>query len=189
MFPRTQYMVLLVAFSLSCSEPKATGPQMSRTPASIRGWIRDIETPETEFYRLTKSTAGAGQFRIEQFRATTVYVENAPFASGGVAENGSFIILDVPPGTNRILFSSPGVPSAAIELQDVPPNADVLLPSVNVTKTGATLVDPRAVVVRVPDKIAGDQIFKPLLVQGQAIPVRKVPVSELIDRRDYPGPK
>ena len=182
-------VAFLLSFAIACSEPKNTNPQMSRTPVSIRGWIRDIETPPSDFYRLTKSTTGANQFRIEQFQQTTVFVENVQFASGGVAENGSFILLDVPPGNIRIVFSAPNVASSMIELKNVPPNADVLLPALNVTNSGAKLLDPRAVVVRVPDLDSDKRSFGPLSVQGFAAPVKRVSIRELIDRRDYPNPR
>ncbi len=52
---------------ISCND-KPAGPAMSRTPVSIRGWIEEIEPPDTELYRLRSKTAGAAEQRAEIFK-------------------------------------------------------------------------------------------------------------------------
>ncbi|HWW61733.1 MAG TPA: hypothetical protein VN181_10235, partial [Thermoanaerobaculia bacterium] len=84
--------LLAVAFlALSCGGGEAPGSRVAREPVSVRGWIADVKGSTR-----AESPEIAIALRQQMFAATTVWVENAPYASGGVAENGSFIILDVP---------------------------------------------------------------------------------------------
>ena len=186
----TRLAIILFAATtlLSCSD-KPAGPVMSQSPVSVRGWIEEIEPPDSELYRLRSKTAGAAEQRAEIFKQASLSIEETQMASGGIGENGSFIILDVPPGKVTVSFSSPGITRSDLIMTGVPPNADILLPSLNVGRTGTTLLNPDGVVVRVP--ITSDDPhphFPPVTVGGRSVPVRPVPLSELVDRRDYPTP-
>lgn len=158
---------------------------MSRSPASVRGWVADIQSTPTN-YSVVKPMSDSA-LRSDLFSRTNVYVANAQFASGGIAENGSFILLDVPPGSVNVVFQIPGYRDASLQLTGVPENADVLIPGVIVTPTGARPADGAAIQVRVPGetKRATGQFAT---VGGVRVPVTEAPLSEMVDRRDYPEP-
>lgn len=154
----------------------------SRNPISVRGWVLDVkgakrgETIDMELAR-----------RAELFTATSIWVENAAYASGGIAENGAFVVLDVPPLMATIGFSAPGAETARIELRDVPPNADVLIPSVILQQGGATVLDPSKIVVRIPSAVdKPTPTGKTAKVAGYDVPIVDMPLSRFNDRRDYP---
>ncbi|MEO8215703.1 MAG: hypothetical protein ABI718_01325 [Acidobacteriota bacterium] len=174
---------------ISCND-KPAGPAMSRTPVSIRGWIEEIEPPDTELYRLRSKTAGAAEQRAEIFKQASINVAETDIASGGIGETGSFIILDVPPGKVTLSFTSPGIARSDLLMTGVPPNADILLPSVSVGRDGTKLLNPDAVVVRVPITSEDPHPhFPPVNIGGRSIPVRAVSLDDLMDRRDYPTPE
>jgi hypothetical protein len=161
---------------------------LSKVPISVRGWIADVERPAGDDSIRTIETEMAR--RAELFGATTVWVENAPYVSGGVAENGSFVLLDVPPGNVTITFTAPGVEAAALTLENIPGTADVLIPGLELKRSGVTLADPTAVRIRLASR-AVDQARptgKTALVAGQAVPVVETPLSQMTDRRDFPPP-
>jgi hypothetical protein len=174
---------------IGCQSEPAAGPRISRTPASVRGWIQEIEAPQTELYKLRSATTGAAQAKMELFAETSVVVADFQFASGGVAETGSFIVLDVPPGDINLTFTSSHLGDMHLPIRNVPANADILLRGVRLTRGKAEVIDPSLVEVRVP-QIKGQQPpATPVLVQGKEIIPRVVPISELEDRRDYPPPQ
>lgn len=155
---------------------------LSRTPVSVRGWILDVkgaqrgETIEMELAR-----------RAQLFQSTSLWVEGSQYSSGGIAENGAFIVLDVPPNDSIIGFNAPGAEASRIVLQGVPPNADVFIPDVILENGGATVVDPKKILVRVPasdDEAA--PAAKTAIVAGHRVPVIETPLSEMTNRRDYP---
>lgn len=157
---------------------------VSKEPVSVRGWIEDVEgakralTPEME-------SARRGQI----FQATQIWVDNADYVSGGVAENGSFILLDVPPGNVTIGFSAPGADQARLVLENIPGNADVFLPGVILKPNGATLVKPEDVRVRVIADVKNPTPSgRSAKVAGLTVPVLNVPLSAMVDRHDYPKP-
>ncbi len=174
-----------MVLAASCGhETPAHTIAVSKDPVSVRGWIEDVAgsqkaaTPEME-------SARRGQI----FQATQIWVENADYVSGGVAENGSFILLDVPPGNVTIGFSAPGADQARLVLQNIPGRADVFLPGVILKPNGATLVKPEDVKVRVAADVkkptpAGSSAT----VAGMTVPVFDVPLSAMVDRHDYPKP-
>ena len=129
--------------------------------------------------------------RTQVFQGTQIWVENADYVSGGVAENGSFILLDVPPGNVTIGFSAPGVDRAKIVMTNIPGSADVFIPRVILKPNGASVVKPESVVVR----IASPEIKKPAptgktaTVAGLTVPIMNVPLSAMVDRHDYPVPE
>lgn len=159
---------------------------ISREPVSVRGWIEDVEgsskgdtpTIETETARLQ-----------QLFAATSVWVEGSEFASGGVSDNGSFIVLDVPPGTVTLSFNAPGAQTAKVVLQDIPGNADVLLPSVLLKNEGSSILRPDDIRVRIPARIdKARPTGKTAVVAGIRVPVMEAPLAAFMDRRDYPAP-
>ncbi|HEX6159573.1 MAG TPA: hypothetical protein VF111_05365 [Thermoanaerobaculia bacterium] len=175
----------LVLLMVACGGGEKESPfALSREPLSVRGWVEDVEgvqrkeIPDLEIAR-----------RTEQFINTSVWVEGSQYASGGVAENGSFIILDVPPNNVTIGFQAPGADGAQLTLQNVPGTADVLIPGILLRKGGVRILDPKAIKVRVP---WSENESKPTgqyaIVAGHRVPVIATPFRELFDRRDYPDP-
>ena len=177
--------LLLLILTIACGgDPNA--PQVSKEPVSVRGWIYDVEgapkapltTPETDNIR-----------RMQLFQATNVWIDDAPYVSGGVAENGAFLLLDVPPGNITISFSAPGAQNAKLVLKNIPGNADVLIPSMLLKSDGVALLDPKAVKVRLAarvDKPAPTSLTAN--VAGLIVPVINTPIGQMVDRRDYPLP-
>jgi hypothetical protein len=173
-------------FIVACGPSNPNAPQVSKEPLSVRGWIVDVagsphapfQTPETDAAR-----------RMQLFQSTNVWVENAPYVSGGVAENGSFILLDVPPGNTTVTFSAPGATAARLVLQNIPGNADVFVPAILLKPDSVALLDPKSVTVRLA---AGVNRPTPTgmtaKVAGLAVPVVNTPIAQMSDRHDYPNP-
>ena len=183
---RAAIPLLLLGFAACVDRPAGQAP-LSKEPISVRGWVADVEgspnvplkTPETEAVR-----------KIQLFQSTDVQVDNAPYVSGGVAENGSFVLLDVPPGAVTLTFNAPGAPNARLVLQNVPGSADVLIPAILLKKNGSVaLLDPKGVRIRLADKIDKPHPSgKSALVNGMSVPVTIVPINDMVDRRDWPNP-
>ena len=173
--------VLITALFLltACREE---GFKVANDPTSVRGWILDVkgakrgETIEMELGR-----------RAELFVSTSVWVEKVEYASGGIAENGAFVVLDVPPQSAVLGFNAPGAETARVELQGVPANADVLIPNLILQPGGATVLDPSKIVVRIPANVGKvTPTGKTAKVAGYDVPIVEAPLSQLMDRRDYP---
>jgi hypothetical protein len=150
----------------------------------VRGWILDVkgskhaETVEMEIAR-----------RTELFTASSVWVENTQYATGGIAENGAFIILDVPPENATVGFNAPGAETAKLHLQNVPGTADVFIPDVILEPNGATVLDPKKIVVRLPGNVDKPRpTGKTAIVAGYTVPIVEIPLAQMVDRRDYPNP-
>jgi len=175
-------LLLLVA---ACGE-QANTPRVSKEPISVRGWIKDVEgSPRAPFQ--TPSTDAVR--RLQLFQSTNVWVENAPYVSGGVAENGSFLLLDVPPGNITITFSAPGAPAASLVLQNIPGNADVFVPALLLKSNSVGLLDPKSVKVRLAARIdRPSPTGESARVAGLTVPVINTPISQMTDRHDYPNP-
>ena len=176
--------VLLLAVSCGDGSKESSIYDLSRNPVSVRGWVLDVkgaqraETPEMEIAR-----------RTELFQSISVWVENAQYASGGIAGNGAFIVLDVPPRSATVAFDAPGAANASIVLVDVPSNADVFLPNVVLEPGGASFADPTKLVVRLPaevDKARPTGRFA--TINGQKVPIVETPIAQMVDRREYPNP-
>jgi hypothetical protein len=176
--------ILLLALACGDSDPNA--PRVSKEPISVRGWIVDVagspkapfQTPETEAVR-----------RMQLFQSIGVWVDNAPYVSGGISENGAFILLDVPPGNPVITFTGPGAPAARLVLQNIPGNADVLIPAMLLKPDSVTLLEPANVKVRLAVRV--DHPTPTGLtanVAGLAVPVMNTPLAAMTDRHDYPNP-
>lgn len=174
--------LLLVA---GCGETDPNSAQfLNRKPCSVRGWVLDVknakraETMELEIARRTELFAGAA-----------IWVEDTEYATGGIAENGAFVILDVPPQKATIGFQAAGADQAKLELLNVPPTAEVYIPDVILEPGGATVRDPSAIQVRVPAQV--DQPRRTgqfATVAGIQVPIVEAPLDAFKDRREYPNP-
>jgi len=177
-------ILIAVVLAAACDNQKPRTSTVSKEPVSVRGWIDDVQgsvkstTPELEMAR-----------RSQIFQATQIWVENADYVSGGVAENGAFILLDVPPGNVTIGLSAPGAAQARLVLQNIPGSADVFIPAVVLKPNGATVVNPQDVKVRVAAEVAKPTpTGKNAMVAGVTVPILNVPLSAMVDRHDYPRP-
>jgi hypothetical protein len=177
----TAIFLLLV----SCGgSDKSSVYNLSRKPISVRGWILDVkgakhsETMEMEIAR-----------RTELFVNSSVWVEDNEFASGGISENGAFIVLDVPPGNSTLGFNAPGAETARLVLQDIPGTADVFIPDLVLEPGGATVLDPTKILIRVPSDVAKrTPSGKTAKINAYNVPIIHAPLSEMTDRREYPNP-
>jgi len=180
-------IVLLATIAAACGGPsEPQGPHVHNDPISVRGWIVDVETGPSTAYHTVETEAAR---KRDLFRGTNVWVENAPYVSGGVAETGAFLLLDVPPGDVTITFSAPGVPVSRLVLRHIPGNADVLIPAMLIKPNAVSLLDPKSARVRVAaqiDKARPTGAFAN--VGDQRIAVVSTPIREMIDRLDYPNP-
>jgi hypothetical protein len=152
----------------------------------VRGWIGDIELTGETYAAVGKVDEALR--RMEMLGGANIYLENVPMASGGLQQDGSFMVLDVPPGNSRVIFQIPGVADSVMTLENVPPNADVLIPSLKVGGGKAMAIDAAKIQVRLPAK-ERKQTNIVMKVSGQSATAVEVPVSELGDRRDYPTPE
>src|SRR2546423_1768596 len=131
-------LALFFALSaLACGGAEPGGPTLSKEPISVRGWILDVDSGSAPTSFKTVETEMARKASI--FAQANVYVENAPYVSGGVDEHGAFVLLDVPPGKSEIVFSAPGAPNARLLLDKVPGNADVVIPGLVLKPNGVAL--------------------------------------------------
>ncbi|HSP36116.1 MAG TPA: hypothetical protein VLU46_17525 [Thermoanaerobaculia bacterium] len=177
-------LAMLIVALAACGESKTNSFGVSKEPVSVRGWIADIEgsehanSPEMEIARLT-----------QVFQGTQVWVDNAQYVSGGVAENGAFILLDVPPGNVSIGFEAPGIGQIHVALKNVPGNADVFLPGLILKKNGAGFIKNEDVRVRLPAQVSKmTPTGKTASVAGLQVPVMNAPIATMVDRHDYPQP-
>jgi hypothetical protein len=158
--------------------------RLSRDPVSVRGWILDVkdakraETMEMEIAR-----------RTQLFQSTSVWVEDVQYASGGISENGAFIVLDVPPMKSILGFNAPGAETARLVIEGVPATADVFIPDLILAPGGATVFDPTKIVVRLPsdDVEKRTPTGKTAKVAGYTVPIVFTPLAEMSDRREYPN--
>lgn len=182
------FLVAIAVVIAACSNEKRdpNAPVLAKEPLSVRGWIVDVEGSPSVPFKTVETDAAR---KLQLFQATSVWVENAPYVSGGVAENGSFILLDVPPGNVTITFSAPGAQDAKLVLQGVPGNADVLVPAILLKPHGVDLLSPKDLKVRLAARIdKARPTGRSATVAGHPVPVVEVPRLEMVDRRDYPNP-
>jgi hypothetical protein len=180
----TAIVALLIVIGCGGGEEKSPGrPQLSRTPVSVRGWIADIERTEDPTMFKTVDTEVAR--RSEVFANTNMWIEGMPFVSGGIAETGAFVLLDVPPGDVTISFATVGAENAQLVLKNIPGNSDVMIPGLLLTKTGSKLTQPENVKIRIAGSVTRPT-GKTGSVNGVSIPVVEVPLKTMMDRRDYP---
>jgi hypothetical protein len=180
-----RHLLLFALVIAACTKPDANTPRVSKEPISVRGWIADVEGPRAAFQ--TPETEAARKLQI--FQAVTVWVDNAPYVSGGVAENGSFILLDVPPGNTTITFTAPGAPAARLVLENIPGHADVLVPAMLLKADSVAFLEPKNVQVRLAAKISKPAPTGRIAhVGGLAVPVINTPIAAMSDRHEYPTP-
>jgi hypothetical protein len=181
-----RFIFVLLLPVLACGPSSPQGPRVTKDPISVRGWIVDVDAgPDTTYH--TVETEAARKRSL--FAGTNVWIENAPYVSGGVAETGAFLLLDVPAGNITISFSAPGAPAAHLVLNHIPGNADVFIPAMLLKRDTVTLLDPNSVKVRLAetiDKATPSGAFA--IVAGQRVPVMRTPIREMVDRLDYPTP-
>jgi hypothetical protein len=178
--------LLLIAALLALACGKPSGPAVSKEPVSVRGWIVDVEGGPSAPFRTVETEAAR---KVHLFQQTYVDVANAPYVTGGVAENGAFILLDVPPGKVTITFTAPGAPAARLEMNNVPGNADVFIPGLLLRKDSVALTDPAAVKVRLAAHIETPRpAGASAVVAGVRIPIVDTPFAQMMDRHDYPTP-
>jgi hypothetical protein len=177
-------MAMLVLAACGGETSDSSVHSLSRTPISVRGWILDVKgaqheaAPEVEIAR-----------RTQIFQASSVWVENTEFASGGIAENGAFIVLDVPPNAATLGFNAPGAENARVVLEGVPGTSDVFIPDVILEPNGATVLDPKKIQVRLPADVDKQRATgKFAKVAGYSVPIVETPIAQMTDRRDYPNP-
>jgi hypothetical protein len=179
------FIVLLLALA-ACTNENPNTPRVSKEPLSVRGWLVDVEGGPSAPFRTAETEAAR---KAHLFQATYVEVVNAPYVSGGIAENGSFLLLDVPPGKVTIVFSAPGAPAAKLEMDNVPGNADIFLPGVLLKPSSVALTDPAAVKVRLAARVDKPRpTGLAATVAGLRIPVVDTPFAQMNDRHDYPIP-
>lgn len=182
---RTVFALIAILLAACVGEKQDNSVyQLSRNPTSVRGWILDVKGAQHEQV-IDMEIAR----RAQLFQATSVWVENTEFASGGIAENGAFIILDVPPAKATVGFNAPGAETARIVLEGVPGTADVFIPDVILEPNGATVLDPKKIQVRLPGDVKTPRnTGKTAKVAGYVVPVIETPIAQMTDRRDYPNP-
>jgi hypothetical protein len=185
---RILHSAFVVAFLIAaaCTNEAPNTPRVSKEPISVRGWITDVEGGPSAPFRTAETEAAR---KAHLFQATYVEVVNAPYVSGGIAENGSFLLLDVPPGKVTIIFSAPGAQSARLDMDGVPGNADIFLPGLLLKPASVALDDPKAVKVRLAgrvDKVHPTGAFA--TIAGLHVPVTETPIAQMADRHDYPIP-
>jgi hypothetical protein len=185
---RSLFALALVAVTIlaGCGGGEKTGSvyEMSTEPVSVRGWIIDVKgaqhsnIPDIEIAR-----------RTQLFQSSSVWVEKTEYASGGIAENGAFIILDVPPLNATIGFNAPGAQTAKIVMKDVPGTADVFIPDLLLEPGGATVLDPKKILVRLPAEVAkARRTNRMATIAGYRVPIIETPLAQMVDRREYPSP-
>jgi hypothetical protein len=177
-------LALLLA-AIACDRSPA-GPRVSKEPLSVRGWILDVEGGPSAPFRTVETEAAR---KAHLFQITYVEVANAPYVSGGVAENGSLLLLDVPPGKVTIVFSAPGAPAAKLEMENVPGNADIFLPGLLLKPSSVAITDPADVKVRVAGRVDKPRPTGLMAtIAGLRVPVMETPIAQMADRHDYPIP-
>jgi hypothetical protein len=157
---------------------------MSREPVSVRGWILDVKGSRHEA-DLELEIAR----RTQLFQSAHLWIEDSQFASGGIGENGAFIILDVPPGKVIVGYNAPGAETARLVLEGIPGTADVFIPDLILEPGGATVLDPSKVRIRLPaDVEKATPSGKTATVAGYKVPIINTPLADMKDRREYPNP-
>jgi hypothetical protein len=181
-----QCILFLALLPLACGgETQSAGPHVAKDPISVRGWITDVDGGENSAAFHSVETESARKASL--FHETNVWVENAPYVSGGVAETGAYLLLDVPPGNVTITFTAPNAPAAHLILGDVPGNADIFVPSMLLKKGSVVLLDPKSVKVRMAAQIDKETPSgKFVTIAGQRFPIINTPIVQMADRHDYP---
>jgi hypothetical protein len=180
---------MLVAVVLStllggCNGRDPNAPALSREPISVRGWISDVATGDSGRFKTVETESAR---KAQLFQAANLWVDGAPYVSGGIAETGAFIVLDVPPGNPVVTFTAPGAPASKLVLQNVPGNADVIVPGLILTSTGVDILNPADLKVRIAAKIkAPHATGRNAIIAGHSVPIIETPLEQMRDRLNYP---
>jgi hypothetical protein len=184
-----RHLALLSLLAAACFGPEPGTPVVSKEPISVRGWILDVESGAADGSGRFKTVETEAARKAAMYQAMNIWVDQAPYVSGGVAPTGAFLLLDVPPGTAVIELTPPSAPTARLRMENIPGNADVFLPALIVRNDQIVLGDPKAVKVRlaarVPKATSSGQFAT---IGGQRVPVVNTPIAEMTDRHDYPEP-
>ena len=180
-----RYLALAALLAAACWGPEPGTPVVSKEPISVRGWILDVESgAESTSYKTVETEVAR---RAQMFQAMNIWIDNAPYVSGGVAPTGAFLLLDVPPGTAVIELTPPGGATARLRMENIPGNADVFLPALVLRKDTIVLADPSKVKIRLAAHVAKATPSGTFAtIGGQRIPVINTPIAEMTDRHDYP---
>jgi hypothetical protein len=174
--------VLLFGCGVEKGQPSVY--ELSREPVSVRGWITDVKDAKHQ-QNIDMELAR----RTELFTNASVWVEKTQYASGGIAENGAFIVLDVPPQTATIGFTAPGAENAQLVLLNVPGSSDVLIPDIVLEPGGVKILDPKKIQVRLPAEVSTPRpTGKMATIAGHQVPIMETPLAQMTNRRQYPDP-
>lgn len=194
----TRLLLALVSLALvACGDgrslEKAGRGSFKKGPISIRGWFSEIDVGQQQrkdtVFSVTQPGTRVSSYLSNLLKETNISVRDVPYASGGVAEDGSFVILDSPPGRIVIDMQAPGISLVPLVLENIPPNADVLIPSLKLTPERVVLLEPERVLVRVPTRTKErKKAAQQAIVGGVRVDVWEVPLREMMDRRDWPNP-
>lgn len=160
-------------------------------PISIRGWFSEIKVgePPPDVFPLTTPDARVTPYQRRLFEDTNISLEGVPYASGGVADTGAFIVLDAPPGEVTLNMQAPGVSLVQMQIENIPPNADVFIPGIELYPDRFEIRNPKDVLVRVPTRAKERRrAAEDAVVGGHRVEVWEVPLREMMDRRDWPVP-
>lgn len=187
--------LLLALLCLACSDSESLDREdrgsFRRGPLSIRGWFSEIAVgpPPAEVFAVTDPNARVSPYQRQLFEQTNISLEGITYASGGVADNGAFIILDAPPGSLTLNMQAPGVPLVQMSIENIPPNADVFIPGIKLYPDRFEIVRPDQILIRVPVR-AGERrkSGETARVGAHRVDIWEVPLREMMDRRDWPVP-
>jgi hypothetical protein len=180
-------LLLLALLPLACGGPEPGTAVVSKNPISVRGWIADVDRPDSGGTFKTVETEAARRGQL--FQSTNIWMDDAPYVSGGVAETGAFILLDVPPGNSTIEFAPPGGLVSRVRMVNVPGDADVFLPGLILKDNDVGFADPAAVKVRLAAKVAAETPTGAFAtIAGQRVPIVNAPIAQMTDRHEYPTP-
>lgn len=159
---------------LSCGE-STPRHGLPKGPVSVRGWVARVDGVPNY---------GKNGYLYD----LNAYVDGIERVSGGVQDDGAFIILGVPPGESTVVFQAPGVEGAAIHFEGLPPKADILLPGIVISPEGVTIPHPELAKVRIANGRGTEieQVESTTTANGVALPTFRVPIRELGDRLNYP---
>lgn len=196
MSPMRRLLPLLILLFVACDNDGETLDKPGRggfrkNPISVRGWISEIAIgpPPADVFSVTDSGSRVSPYQARLFEETNMSIDDITYASGAVRDDGSFVILDAPPGDLVINFQAPGVSLVPIRLENIPGNADVFIPSMKLYPDRFELLEPDKILVRVPSRGSERKTTGQMaVVGGQAVEIWEVPLREMMDRRDFPVP-
>lgn len=176
---------VIALLALTCGKPEAGTPTVSKEPASVRGWIADIERAQASDTFKTVETEQA--MKSQLFQSTNIWMDDAPYVSGGIAETGAFILLDVPPGNPTVEFAPVGGVVAKLRMEHIPANADVFLPGIIIRGDKVELSDPSLVKVRLAAQVKAETPTGNFaVIAGHRIQIVNTPIALMVDRHEYP---